>query len=139
MSKRRTIECLFIPLETIYRLKFTGFKNISKMHDLNKQLSGLENQQPFKTREFLVPLKCLAKFLYTLNYNGIDLFYFNQEVMNKIFKARCVDLNLTSLGELFQINKLFPDDYSRINFSYINHNSEKMIKKSISDILNNQK
>ena len=59
--------------------------------------------------------------------------------MNKIFKARCVNLNIYNLGELFQINKLFPYDYSRINFSCFNYNSEKMIERSISDILNNQK
>ena len=57
--------------------------------------------------------------------------------INQLFARKHIELTIENLGRLLEINRLLPDDLSRINFQYHNYYSEEMLEYSISEFMDN--
>ena len=55
----------------------------------------------------------------------------------QLFTRKHIELTIGNLGRLLEINRLLPDDFSRINFQYHNYCSTEMSEYSISEIMDN--
>ena len=110
---------LFIPLDIIGNLSYSRFREILNVDDINKQFSDLRVQHQFKENGLIIPMGYSNRIFIYL-YDKI-LNYLNQyKYIYKIFNEKQIELTIKSLERLLEIKQLLPDDFSRINFRYIN-------------------
>ena len=57
--------------------------------------------------------------------------------INQLFTRKHIEIRIENLNSLLKINKLFPDDFSFINFEYEKNFSIKMSEYSISEMMDN--
>ena len=57
--------------------------------------------------------------------------------INQLFKVKHIKLRIKNWDRLLKINKLFPDDFSRINFQYQSYYPTEISEYSISEIMDN--
>ena len=57
--------------------------------------------------------------------------------INQLFKVKHIEITIRNLNRLLEIYRLLPDDFSRINFQYLNNHSTEMSENSISEIMDN--
>ena len=55
MLKTNSDNFLFIPLNTINRILYSGFREISSEQDINKQFADLDAEHQFKDNGFIIP------------------------------------------------------------------------------------
>ena len=55
----------------------------------------------------------------------------------QLFTRKHIEITIGNLGRILEINRLLPDDFSRINFQYHNYYSTEMSEYSISEIMDN--
>ena len=77
LFKSDTIDYLFIPLEAIVKITYSGLKAYSSAHDINKQFANLKPQQYFNSSGLIVPLECMTKVFFQVNHETIELFESN--------------------------------------------------------------
>ena len=126
---------LFIPLDIIGNLSYSRFREILNVDDINKQFSDLRVQHQFKENGLIIPMGYSNRiFIYLKDKN---LNYLNQyKDINKIFNEKQIELIINNFGRLLEIKQLLPDDFSRINFRYINtYDSTDIGEYSVSEIM----
>ena len=125
---------LFIPLNTIHQIEYSGFREISRADDINKQFADLCVQHQFKENGFIIPMGYSNRIFIKLEDKNLD--YLNQyKNIHKIFKEKQIVLKINSLGRLLEISKLLPDDFTGINFEYYNQDKIIINEYSISEIM----
>ena len=55
----------------------------------------------------------------------------------QLFTRKHIEITIRNLKRLLKINRILPNDFSRINFQYHNYNSTEMSEYSISEIMDN--
>ena len=125
---------LFIPLDTIFYISCSGFKEIFKENDINKQLSDLGAEYQFKDNGLIIPMRYSNRIFFELCDSELDYLNQNKDI-NKIFKEKHIELKIGNLYRLLEINKLLPDNFSNINFKYIDYCSTEIADYSISEIM----
>ena len=127
---------LIIPLKTIGRIMYSGFREILSTHDINKQFAYLSAQYQFDTDEFIVPMRYSNRIF--IEFNDVYLDYLTQMGdIFRIFKEKHINLTIKSLNKLLEINQLLPDDFLCINFTYHDPDTLKIAEDSISEIIDN--
>ena len=111
-------------------------KLISSTHDLNKQFAGLNTEQLTETNGFIFPLKYLHKIFFKFDDQTVNLFGSSQEVIHQILKARYINWRIYNFSRLLEINKLFSDHFSRINFKYNYSKFDTEEDESLFEIMN---
>ena len=128
---------LIIPLETIGRIIYSGFREILNSYDINKQFDYLSAQHQFNTDEFIVPIGYSNRI--NIELYDASLNYLTQmDDIFRIFKEKHINLTINNLSKLHEINKILPDDFSSINFTYHDYDTLKIAEDSISGIMDNQ-
>ena len=134
LLKVHTENFLFIPLDTIARILCSGFSEISSAEDINKKFADFDHQ--FDIDGFVVPMEYFNKIFFELDYFNLEVL--NQyKNINNIFKEKHIGITIGNLGRLLEINKLFPDDFSKFSFKYNDELSTDKSEYSISEILDN--
>ena len=134
LLKTNTDNFLFIPLDTIHQIEFLGFREISRADDINRQFADLDVQHQFKENGLIIPIGYSNRIFIQL-YDG-KLDYLNKyKDIYKIFKEKQIELKINKLDRLLKINESFPDDFTRINFEYYNHDKLIIEEYSISEIM----
>ena len=134
LLKINTGNFLFIPLNTILQIEFLGFREISRADDRNKQFADLGVQHQFKENGLIIPMGCSNRIFIQLEDDKLD--YLNKyKDIYKIFKEKQIELRIKSLGRILEINELFPDDFSLINFEYYDRDTLKIEEYSILEIM----
>ena len=134
LLKTNTGSFLFIPLDTIHQIEYLGFREILRSDDINKQFadSGFHNQ--LKENGLIIPMGYSNRIFIGLKDNKLD--YLNQyKEIYKVFKDKQMELTIISLDRLLEINELFLDDFSRINFNYYNSCLTEMSSDLLSRIM----
>ena len=67
---------LFIPLNTISRISYSGFREIWSEHDINKQFADLDAQHQLKDDGFVVPMGYFNRI--SIDLNDSDLGFLSQ-------------------------------------------------------------
>ena len=131
-----TGKLLFIPLNTIGRIVYSGFKEILSENYINKQFSDLDVEHQFDTNGFILPVWYLYKTFIKLDDN--ELRFLNQfKDIIQISKEKYIKLSICNLDKLLKINKQLPDDFSKINFKYFNKRITMIAKNLVSEIVDN--
>ena len=117
---------LFIPLDTIDNISSLWLREIFNANDINKQFADLSFQHQLNTNGFILPVWYLNKIFIKLNESELNLLNQFKDII-QIFKEKHIELNICSLGKLLKINKLLPNDFSKINFKYFGKRSTKII------------
>ena len=118
-KKFNASDYLFIPLSSVKDLRLSGFKMAEN------QLEYL-NSQSSKSCGFIVPIKHLEIANFYSKYSIIDKFRENQSTLNEIFKIRRIDLTIKSIDEILDLNELFSDSASHINYILDNQDEAKI-------------
>ena len=63
---------LFIPLDTISSILYSGFREIWSEQNINKQFADLDAQHQFKTNGFVVPMRFSNRIFIKHNENELD-------------------------------------------------------------------
>ena len=136
LFKTNTGNFLFIPLDVIWKITCSRFREILSVDDINKQFADFNFQLQFKDDGFIIHVGYSNRIFINLNDSYLD--YLNQyKDIIQIFKDKQIDLTIENLGRLLETNKLLLDDFSSINFKYIYKGSIVKSKYSISDIIDN--
>ena len=123
-------------MNQIQYISSSRFKEILSSHNIKKQLSDLGFEHKFNTDWLFVPLGCSNRLFIDFGNDNLD--YLNQyKDIIKIFKEKHIELTINNFGRLIEIKKLLPDDFSHINFKYIDVDSTEIAWYSISEIINN--
>ena len=134
LLKTNTDNFLFIPLNTIHRIDYLGFREILKIVNINKQFADLGVQHQLKENGLIIPMGYSNRIFIWLYDN--NLCYLNQyKDIYKVFKEKQIELKINKLDRLLKINELFPDDFTRINFEYYNQDKLIIEEYSISEIM----
>ena len=134
LLKTNTGNFLFIPLDTIHRIEYLGFREISKTDDINKQFADLRLQHQFKEDGLIIPMGYSNRIFIKLEDDNLD--YLNKyKDIYKIFKEKQIELKINKLDRLLKINESFPDDFTHINLIYYNHDKLIIEEYSISKIM----
>ena len=67
---------LFIPLDTISRILYSGFREIWSANYINKQFADLDADHQFKDDGFVVPMRFSNRIF--IKYNEDELDFLNQ-------------------------------------------------------------
>ena len=133
--KANTGNFLFIPLEIICRISCLGFREKLSAKDINRQFTDLGVKNHFDKDGFIVPMRYSNRIF--VNLDDEDLNNLNQyKDIYQIFKEKHIKPIIENLNILLEIKKIFPNDFSRINFKYYKYSSTEMWKHSISRIMN---
>ena len=119
------MDYLFIPFDSISKIKYSGLKIDSDAHTLNRQFEDLDIAKQIQSNGFAVPLKNIFKLILPDDWM-LELLSPRKSVKNQIIKARHIDWEINISNNLFRIYKLFTEGFSRINFSWNNLYSEAM-------------
>ena len=134
LLKTNTGNFLFIPMDTIHQIEYLGFKEISRADDINKQFADLSVQNQLKENGLIIPMEYSNRIFIKLKDKNLD--YLNQcKNIYKIFKEKQIKLTIKSLGRLLEINELFPDYFTLINFKYYNICLTEMSRRLLSRIM----
>ena len=125
-KKFNIFDCLFIPLSSIKDLKLSRLKITESHLELEEQLEYLNSQRSNKNSGFIIPLKHLDFAHFYNKYSIIDQFYENQTTSNEIFKIRRVYLTIKSIDEILDLNELFSDSASHVNYILDNQDEAKI-------------
>ena len=122
-------------MDIIGNLSYSRFREILSVDVINKQFADLRVQHQFKENGLIIPMGYSNRiFIYLKDKN---LNYLNQyKDINKIFNEKQIELIINNFGRLLEIKQLLPDDFSRINFRYINtYDSTDIGEYSVSEIM----
>ena len=135
LIKGLTENYLFIPLDTIGRILYSGFWKILDADKNIMHFAGLDVEHQINTNGFILPMWYPNKTFIELSDSNLN--YLNKyKDINKIFKDKHIELTIKTLGRLLEINKLLPDEFSLINFRYYDYRSTEIEPYSISEIMN---
>ena len=125
LFKSNNANFLFIPLDIIYRILYSGFKKVFNVDNINKQFVDLGDKHQFNTDGFIVPMRYSDRVFVNLADYGLN--FLNQiKDIRKIFNEKHIELTIAYLWNLLQINRLLTDNLSCINFRYIDNDSTEM-------------
>ena len=129
--------CFFIPFLSIIQIKTTGHRTVDKSR-FYKQLEFLEDTYSDQMAGILISLKELDyTYLDIWNYKISENFDSNPAVAKELLKAKRVDWIIGYLDDLLKMQKLAPDNYSRINYSIGYNSFGWAIKKSSLSFMDN--
>ena len=138
LLKANTGNFLFIQLDLIGRFSYLRFKEILNVDDINKLFTDLDVQHQFKENGLIIPMDYSNKIFINIYDNYLHYLHQYKDIY-QLFKEKQIELSIQNLGSLIEINKLFPDYFSRINFSYNNRcDSSFTGEYSISEINGDQ-
>ena len=131
LFKTNSENFLFIPLNIIKCISYSGFREKLNAHNINKQFADLGFELQFKEDGFVVPMGYSNKII--INFDDFELDYLNKfKDISKVFKEKHIKLRIENWDRLLEMNKLLPDDFYHINFEYFYYRSTNMKEYSVS-------
>ena len=136
LFKENSGNFLFLPLDIIWRILCSKFREIWSAHDTNKQFADLGVEHQFRDDGLIIPMGYSNKIFIELGDSELELFNQFKDI-NQVFKEKHFELKIWNLGRLLEINKLLPNHFCHINFEYFDDRSEDMKEYSESEIIDN--
>ena len=132
---------LLLQFLSISKIEISKLKIIDNYLEIYKYFDYLDDEILIDKYGFLLPFKTLSH----VEINKIDENEFdymkkkNKNFTEQIFKAKSVSWQISSISQLFEINKLSPENYSRAIYSLVNTNSKPQLIGTTNTTLMNTK
>ena len=130
----KTKKLLLIPLALVWNLRLSHFEKVTDFFELNEQFGGLKTSGLIYDCGMLIPLKNLNYSDFSDGDGLIDLLKVNQKNTNEVFKAKWIECDIEFFDDLFEINRLFSENASRIKYYLCYYNNESILRNFEGDI-----